>query len=270
MFRRLFVFACGSFLASCTISNVSANEDPVAEMKRLQELLQPLMIDIILADGLSVEEKQMAIPDIESIVDLTEEERVVLAKKVAMEMESFNKSNNSSEMSTTQGFLGLLGQLYSLANMDANISEDELHRLETYRLAWAPNHTLEDANAEAAKQAQKMRYQAMESEVPITLKGIQFAQKQYEEQFDVYVPAEPYPPRRSGEEQTHTWVSSESGGFKELGYEPSFGDVRGTYWVEVSNVDFTAYGVIDVDGDGVFQTYYATSSIAPTILPTKK
>lgn len=42
-----------------------------------------------------------------------------------------------------------------------------------------------------------------------------------------------------------------------------FGAVCGAYWVEVSESDVTAYGMIDVDGNGIFQTHSATKLIAP-------
>ena len=48
------------------------------------------------------------------------------------------------------------------------------------------------------------------------------------------------------------------------------GDVRGSYMVSTTNTNFTATGISDVDGDGVYATYQATKSEnpnAPTTAP---
>lgn len=52
-----------------------------------------------------------------------------------------------------------------------------------------------------------------------------------------------------------------------LGWAPD-GPVRGSYWVEVSpdGLDFTVFGVADIDGDGQQAWYTATKSINTVFL----
>jgi uncharacterized tellurite resistance protein B-like protein len=100
-------------------------------------------------------------------------------------------------------------------------------------------------------------------EVPLNLKGIKTVELAYEATFDVYVTAAPYPEKSSGD-KTKKWSKGSSGGFATLGWSPD-GDVRGTYWVTTTVTNFTAYGIIDVDGDGVFATYKATKSENPNV-----
>lgn len=52
-----------------------------------------------------------------------------------------------------------------------------------------------------------------------------------------------------------------------MGFRPD-GDVRGAYWVEVrpDGRDFTVHAICDVDGNGEFAEYTATSSIAATLV----
>jgi hypothetical protein len=66
----------------------------------------------------------------------------------------------------------------------------------------------------------------------------------------------------SGKETT-IWDSEAAGNFTLLGWEPIYEEARGTYWVTTTTTDFTAYGIIDADGDSNFATYRATSSINP-------
>ena len=79
-----------------------------------------------------------------------------------------------------------------------------------------------------------------------------------EEELGDYFSIKAYPPRTS--KDPIPWIFKDSGGFQELDWSPYTEKVRGSYWVEVDAdlQNFTVYGVIDVDGDGVFQTYYAT------------
>ena len=101
------------------------------------------------------------------------------------------------------------------------------------------------------------RYKKMRSEVPSNLKAIKTAQIAYESDFDTYVTCSPYPSRPSSTPKK--WTPSASGGFKTIGWRPD-GDVRGSYSVTTSSTDFTAVGIIDVDGDGVYATFVATKS----------
>ena len=105
-----------------------------------------------------------------------------------------------------------------------------------------------------------MNYKAKRAEIPMNLKSIKTAQLMYEQNFDVFVSASPYPPYPS--KTTNMWVKSSSGGFATLDWQPD-GDVRGSYWIEVSSTNFTATGISDIDGDGVYATYVATKSENP-------
>ena len=107
----------------------------------------------------------------------------------------------------------------------------------------------------------KYKKSAMRSEVPVNLKGIKTAQLVYESEFDIYISAKPYPPQSSGA-TLKPWDESQAEGFSSVGWTPD-GNVRGTYWVTTTSTDFTAYGIIDVDGDGQFATYVATKSQHP-------
>ena len=107
----------------------------------------------------------------------------------------------------------------------------------------------------------KYKKSAMRSEIPVNLKGIKTAQIAYESNFDVFVSADPYPPQSNGVVQK-IWDQSQAGGFSVIGWVPD-GNVRGTYWVTTTSIDFTAYGIIDIDGDGNFATYQATKSTNP-------
>jgi hypothetical protein len=109
----------------------------------------------------------------------------------------------------------------------------------------------------------KYKKASIRAEVPMNLKGIKTAEISYEANFDVYVSAEQYPPTSSGM-KSKRWVYTDSGGFYTMGWSPD-GDVRGTYWVTTSEneYNFTAWGIIDLDGDGVFATYKATKSENP-------
>ena len=105
-----------------------------------------------------------------------------------------------------------------------------------------------------------MQYKAKRSEIPMNLKAIKTAEIAYEMEYDVFVPATQWPPGEPGK-QTTQWPAGNEG-FDTLYFQPS-GDVRGRYWVEVDRTNFTAYGISDVDGDGVYATYVTTKSENP-------
>ena len=98
------------------------------------------------------------------------------------------------------------------------------------------------------------------------LRAIKTAMLAYEQGFDVFVAAKPYLPKGPGKKP---WKSQEAGGFSIVGWKPD-GEVTGTYWVEVERTKFTATGIIDVDGDGSYQTYVATKSSNPKPSPLPK
>lgn len=106
-----------------------------------------------------------------------------------------------------------------------------------------------------------MQYKTKRAEVPTNLKRIKTSMIAYEQNFDVFVKCSAYPPTPGGK-TTQMWSVGSSGGFKVINFQPD-GDVRGSYMVSTSSFNFTATGIIDVDGDGVYATYVATKSENP-------
>jgi hypothetical protein len=99
------------------------------------------------------------------------------------------------------------------------------------------------------------------NEVVENLKGIKTAELAYESYFDTFVSAEIYPPTEKNNAK-RAWKVNESGGFRTMGWGPD-NLVKGSYWVTTTTTDFTAYGIIDVEGDGSYATYTATKSENP-------
>jgi len=108
-----------------------------------------------------------------------------------------------------------------------------------------------------------MQYKTKRSEIPMNMKAIKTMQVAYRQNFDVYVPAAAYP--RTPSKEAQAWVVSESGGFQTLGWQPD-GAVRGSYSVTTTANDFEIIGLSDIDGDGVYATYRATSSANPVAI----
>ena len=57
-------------------------------------------------------------------------------------------------------------------------------------------------------------------------------------------------------------IKASAGGFTTIGWAPD-GEVRGSYAVTVTNTDFNATGLSDVDGDSSVATYTCTKSTNP-------
>ena len=110
----------------------------------------------------------------------------------------------------------------------------------------------------------EMQYKAKRAEVPGHVSGIKTAQVGYDAAFDEFVPCPDATPRELWmlDGNPYPWMGDDC--WWDLGWAPD-GDVRGTYWVEVSGYDFTVYGAIDADGDGVPAIYTATKSINPVL-----
>ena len=107
----------------------------------------------------------------------------------------------------------------------------------------------------------EMQLRAKRAEVPGYVDGIRVAQIGYNAEFDSYLAIpEPVPldPLMLADRSVD-WPSGTL--FDELGWSP-YGQVRGTYWVEVAadGSDFTVHGMCDVDGDGEPAHYTATKS----------
>ena len=114
---------------------------------------------------------------------------------------------------------------------------------------------------EYSKKEQKViKKRGIDAELVANMKAIKTAEIAYESNFDVFVTAAVYPSEPSDSPQS--WVKGSSGGFATLGWSPD-GDVRGSYSVTTTNIDFTAKGIGDIDGDGTLETYTATKSTNP-------
>ena len=105
-----------------------------------------------------------------------------------------------------------------------------------------------------------MQYRTKRAEIPPNIKAIKTKQVAYMQDYDVYVKCSAYPSTPT--KTTQSWVKASSGGFKTIDFTPD-GDVRGSYMVSTSGIDFTVTGLSDVDGDSVFATYIATKSKSP-------
>lgn len=107
---------------------------------------------------------------------------------------------------------------------------------------------------------------AKRAELPMSVDGIKTAQLAYDAAFDTFLAIpEPVPldPLMLGDRAVD-WPDGTK--FDELGWSP-YGQVRGTYWVEVSadGTDFTVHGLCDIDGDGDPAHYTATKTTHATM-----
>ena len=109
--------------------------------------------------------------------------------------------------------------------------------------------------------------QAKRAKVPSNVDGIKTALLAYDAAFDGFVEQSTPHPRAVSDltEAPVPWLNGSS--FDTLGWAP-FGDVRGTYWVEVQadGEDFVVHGLCDVDEDGDPAHYTATKSINATLI----
>lgn len=120
----------------------------------------------------------------------------------------------------------------------------------------------EKVNAIYLFRTPEMVYEEKRAEIPKNLKVIRVAEMAYETEYDVYVKSSAYPATPTKTSQQ--WDKSASGGFKIIDFYP--GDVRGSYMVSTTQSNFTATGISDVDGDGVYATYIATKSTNPILI----
>ncbi|GDX80883.1 hypothetical protein LBMAG42_26940 [Deltaproteobacteria bacterium] len=108
-----------------------------------------------------------------------------------------------------------------------------------------------------------MQAKAKRAEVPGYVDGIKTAELAYDAAFDEFVPAgSEDEARRAVSKTPHEWRRDSA--WDRLGWMPD-GPLRGGYWVEVHGGDFTVHGICDVDGDGVYAEYTATSSRNATL-----
>ncbi len=59
------------------------------------------------------------------------------------------------------------------------------------------------------------------------------------------------------------WRAELSGGFQKLDWTPSTLEGLGSYSVVATESDFTVHGTCDIDGDGIFAEFSATSTQKP-------
>jgi hypothetical protein len=114
-----------------------------------------------------------------------------------------------------------------------------------------------------------MQLKAKRAEVPTNLDGLRAAELAYDATFGGFLPC-----GSRGAADTmlsvdpHAWADDPAAAcFRQLGWAPD-GAVRGSYWVTVdaSTGDFTAYGIVDADGDGDQAEYRASRDASAAIV----
>lgn len=106
-----------------------------------------------------------------------------------------------------------------------------------------------------------MQHKAKRSEVPGNVDGIKTAEAAYDAAFDGFVSAAEAPDSTPGKNM-RDWTNPAD--FGQLGWKPD-GQVRGSYQVDASPLEFTVTGTADVDGDDADAIYTATASINATL-----
>ena len=101
------------------------------------------------------------------------------------------------------------------------------------------------------------------AELQLNLIGIRTAELSYHDSFHTYVECDLYPDSNPTP-VLRDWDVEQSGNFRVIGWKPD-GKIRGSYYVtENPDIeDFTATGISDLDGDGAFATFIATSILSP-------
>ena len=107
-----------------------------------------------------------------------------------------------------------------------------------------------------------MQYRAKRAEVPSNVDGIKTAELAYEASFDQFVNQNDYQPNSSPNKQQRAWTTGSN--FDTIGWSPD-GNVRGSYYVITGATDFDAYGLCDVDGDGLGASYSASKTTNATM-----
>ena len=100
-------------------------------------------------------------------------------------------------------------------------------------------------------------------DLPSTLKMIQMTLLQYAEQNDIksFPNIAPYPSKEGLGENRQVWKDSETE-FTNYYFngESLVGETFGSFWVEGTESGFTAYGISDIEGDGVFATFQISNT----------
>jgi len=106
-----------------------------------------------------------------------------------------------------------------------------------------------------------MQLKAKRSELPGNVDGIKTAELSYDAAFDAYVTAAAAP-TSAPSKAYRDWTTNAD--YTKLGWKPD-GQVRGSYQANEATTDFTVTASCDVDGDGDFANYSATTSINATL-----
>jgi hypothetical protein len=107
----------------------------------------------------------------------------------------------------------------------------------------------------------EMQARAKRSEIPSYIEGMKTAELGYDANFDTFVHCPEPTPRPVAELDGELVPWNPPWCYENLGWS-SDGDLRGTYWIEVSKdgMDFTVHGMADIDEDGIPCHYTATRS----------
>ncbi len=114
-----------------------------------------------------------------------------------------------------------------------------------------------------------MQQKARRAELPGALAEIRIAEMAYEAAFDEFLALPPSPrPVEALSREAVPWPRPEA--WERLGWRPDE-DLRGTYWVEVSeDGGFVVHGMIDADGDGVPAHYTVSKDETEPVQLTPK
>ncbi len=239
---RLFCCGAGIFVSSACVKD-KAPEDPDSFQREIVASMTHLAVELVLADGL-IHEKERQFFD-----------RGAFTGVDPLQLSKMNSSRSRAVLRfmPEEVHQGLMKQLKEIADLD-----DELHPAED-KLLKEVQSTL-SLPRKPSKALRLLELRAKRSEVPAVLFALKNAEFSFARKNKIYVAAEPYPPPTS--QGLRSWSREESGGFKELDWQPDR-DIMGTYWIESDEAEFRITGIIDTDGDGVFATYVATDKEKP-------
>ena len=249
--KSLFTFL-GIFLVSCSNAHSDSRNEQWAITSGHMFFVAKQLADV---DGMVLKEAELLQKNIKNLTPTS-----------YMTAETCNKKDAKADLQAFDPYFKKLffeSTLFEIALSDGDISKKEIQFLKT----WAPIFEVPFAGKKSfteiiGKQKKEEELKSKRAAIPQSLKLIKTAQIAYDQDWDVYIHAAPYP---SPEKKRPTkWVVEESGGFKSIDFKPSNSDaVYGTYWVDVGPTNFTATGIIDADGDGVYATYISTKSVNP-------
>ncbi len=151
---------------------------------------------------------------------------------------------------------GFIRFLALIALEDGTIHESEKALIKKYISRISTKTSVEGI----IKSAKTLQTWLRDKEINKNLRSIALKQQSRADAGQDFIAANPYP--TPGKEKKE-WIPENSGGFMVLGWSPKADEegkkqCQGTYWIEATKDDFSAFGIIDIDGDGGFATYTAT------------